>query len=139
MMCLIMEIAILIFGIVTLVKGELTLSKNKVLAGTPARVVGIVMALMLPALFAVGLFIGVMMAAMLGRQPTQEDLQMLAGLDLLFVLGTVVFVGIMGAVYGKPKSEMAAAAAGPSETPFAAPADPSKRPPGSNPYASPDE
>src|SRR5688500_8932349 len=57
------EIAMLVIGIYALVTGKLTLSKKKVVQGTPARMIGIIGLLPLPLSFMAGVMYGATMAA----------------------------------------------------------------------------
>ena len=81
-MCCLVEIGMMVFGIVTLVKGRFPVSKNRVVTGGPAYLIGAILTGTLPILFAVGLFIGFMAVARTGRQPRIEDY---AYLDLIIV------------------------------------------------------
>src|SRR5437879_1799730 len=47
-MCLVLEIGMLIFGIIALITGKFTLTRNKVVYGVPARIIGVIMILPLP-------------------------------------------------------------------------------------------
>ena len=63
-MCLlILEIAMLIFGLIGLISGKLTLSKNFVLQGTRARIAGAILALPLPLALLTGVILGVLISA----------------------------------------------------------------------------
>jgi hypothetical protein len=57
-MCLIAEIAMLIFGIIALATGKIKLSRNVVVRGPMARVIGLVLMAPIPLSLAVGLAIG---------------------------------------------------------------------------------
>jgi hypothetical protein len=100
--CLIGEIAALIFGIISLVTGKFTLSRNKVVRGAPARVVGLLLVLILP----VALGLAVVVAAMLmaqGRLPDPAHPPV-----IIYAVEPVVFVIffsaaiIVAAIYGGP-------------------------------------
>jgi hypothetical protein len=74
MLLLIAEIASLVFGIIAVSTGKFSLSKNKVVTGAPARVVGVFLILPLPLALMAGLAIAAMLAARgevieLGRAP----------------------------------------------------------------------
>lgn len=56
------EIGMLIFGLVALVRGKLTLTKTRIVRGPMARVLGIVAMLPLPLSIGVGVLIGFAMA-----------------------------------------------------------------------------
>jgi F0F1-type ATP synthase membrane subunit c/vacuolar-type H+-ATPase subunit K len=96
MLCLIAEIAMTIFGIITLVKGKFSLTKNRVVKGIPAYAIGIILTATFPVLFCGGLFIGIVMAILAhGRQPDVQKLKM-AGffleIGLVLVISLVVLV-----------------------------------------------
>jgi hypothetical protein len=59
-MCLIVEILMLIVGLIGLIGGKLTLSKNFPLEGRRARIAGLILALPLPLAFGIGLVLGVL-------------------------------------------------------------------------------
>ena len=61
--CLIAEIASLIFGIITLATGKFRLSRNKVVYGTPARVVGLLLVLILPCALGLAIFVAAILVA----------------------------------------------------------------------------
>jgi len=58
-----LQIAMLIFGIITLVRGKFYVSKTKAAVGGPAYLAGIVLLLPLPIAFTGGFIYGAMMAA----------------------------------------------------------------------------
>jgi hypothetical protein len=62
-MCLVAEICSLIFGIIAVVTGKFTLSRNRVVRGTPARVVGILLMMPLPAALVAGVVVGALLVA----------------------------------------------------------------------------
>jgi hypothetical protein len=78
MLCCIVEIACLVFGIVTLVRGKFNLSGSRVVEGGPARLIGVL--LLLPLIlgqggeFVYGLYKGVQLGAR-GQQPDMAKLQ----------------------------------------------------------------
>ncbi len=53
------EIGMFIMGVIALVKGKLTLTKNKVVEGTAARLLAIVLMMPIPVAFTVGLIWGI--------------------------------------------------------------------------------
>jgi len=57
-MLLALEIGLLIFGIIAVATGKLTLTKNHVVRGTPARLLGVVGILTLPSVLLVCFAIG---------------------------------------------------------------------------------
>lgn len=73
-MILILEIAMLIFGIIALVKGKFTLTKKKIVTGAAARIVGVILLMPLPLSFGVGVIMGIMLAAQ-GRQIQAKEIQ----------------------------------------------------------------
>ena len=74
MLCLLVEIGITIWGIVTIIRARISVTSSKVVVGMPARAIGIVMTLTLPVVFGIGVIIGVVMASR-GGVVRAEDLQ----------------------------------------------------------------
>jgi hypothetical protein len=97
-----MSIAMLIFGIIALVRGQFTLTRTKVVSGVPARVIGVILLLPLPLMLAGGLLIGVVLG-MQGKQPRPEDIQGPAVLlEVGIILGCMLIAVIIGAVTARP-------------------------------------
>jgi hypothetical protein len=63
------EVGALIFGVIAVTRGEFSLTRNKVVRGVPARVVGILLILVLP----VALLIGIGAAVFLAAHDLDED------------------------------------------------------------------
>jgi hypothetical protein len=132
MLCIV-EIAMSVFGIVTLVRGKFSFTKNKVVTGLPAYAIGIILTLTLPLLLCMGFVIGLLIAINAQGRPVPPDAMLkYAWMDMVVVPIILVIVGIIVAV--SPK-------AGPR--PSGLPQEPiSQLPPdippmGDNPYASP--
>lgn len=130
--CCIAEIAMFIFGIMTLAKGSFTLSRNRVVRGAPAYVIGAILTAVLPVVLGIGFAIGFFIAAK-GGNPQDMKIGPLAAVDPIVVLLALVAVLAIGLATGKEpqkrKSTSAPFAGGP--TPQLRPVDPN------NPYASP--
>jgi uncharacterized membrane-anchored protein len=104
-MCtIVMSIAMLIFGIIALVRGQFTLTRTKVVSGVPARVIGVILLLPLPMMLVGGMLIGVFYA-MQGKQPRPEDIQGPAVLlEVGVVLGSMLIAVVIGlATAGPPQ------------------------------------
>jgi hypothetical protein len=90
-----LEIGLLITGIYALATGKLTLSKNRVVHGPAARVLGVVALLPLPLAFLIGFALGVNAAS---RGQTLEEVKpLLIGVELAVALlcgGIVLGVGL---------------------------------------------
>jgi len=71
-MCCIAEIASLVFGIITLATGKFRLTRNKVVYGAPARIVGGLLVAPLPVALAVGMLYGIVIVA--GKGGGQTDI-----------------------------------------------------------------
>lgn len=82
-----MEIGLAIFGILALVRGKMTLSKNKVVVGAPARLLGLLALTPLPA----ALLFVVLYAASRGGQVNDDDKWTITGIEA----GTVILVAIL--------------------------------------------
>ena len=96
------EIAMLIVGLLALVRGKLTISKNKVVTGTAARLLGLLALTPLPvALAAVGLYVAV--SGVGDPERFVEDNKLtLALIEAGVVIGIAILVFGIGAAIGKP-------------------------------------
>jgi hypothetical protein len=96
MLCLIAEIAMAIFGIITLVKGKFSLTQNRVVKGIPAYVIGIILTATFPVILCVGFFAGIVMTILAhGRQPDVQQLKMIGfflEIGTVFVISLIVLV-----------------------------------------------
>jgi hypothetical protein len=101
-MCLILEISMLIFGIVTLITGKFSLSRTKVIQGGVARIVGGIMVLPLPLAFGAGVIIGVAMGAS-GKAPDIDKIRLVATImEASIVVICFVVAMIIAAVNAGP-------------------------------------
>jgi hypothetical protein len=113
-MCCIAEIAMLIFGILALVTGKFSLSRTRVVAGTPARIIGVI--LLMPLVIgqggglALGMFKGMQIAARGGpvdaqalkKELTQELETPILILNVVVTALSVVAVAVIAVVTAKP-------------------------------------
>ena len=95
------EIAMLIFGIITLVRGNCTVSKTKVVRGTPARVIGILAVSILPAALVIGFAYGVSV----GSRGGTIDIKTAALIDVGVVLAALIPMIILSKKYAEAKEE----------------------------------
>jgi hypothetical protein len=86
MACLIVEVCLLILGIITLVKGQINVSKDKMIVGAPARWIGAILLLPLPVAFLVGFFWAMMIVAQ-GRNPDPKEMQPAAAIIEIGIFG----------------------------------------------------
>jgi hypothetical protein len=94
-----MEIGLAIFGILALVKGKMTLSKNKVVVGAPARLLGLLALMPLPVAFGVGLLYALSEGPVnAGRVADDNKLALAAVEGGIVVLFAVLVFGIGAAV-----------------------------------------
>lgn len=98
-----LEIGLLIWGIVTLIKGRLTVSKNKVVTGGRARLIGVIMLLPLPLAFIMGAIIGVTKAA--NNQSADMTDPVLIGVEAAIVLGLGALAIVLGLILGESQGE----------------------------------
>jgi hypothetical protein len=98
-MCCIGELAMMVLGVFTLVNGSFRLSRERVVWGVPARIMG---ALLILPLF---VYLGTIMTVALvynlhGRQPVEEDARkyglILLGIDLAFIV-VILAIGLVTA------------------------------------------
>jgi hypothetical protein len=88
------EIGMLVLGLIALCSGKLTLSKNQVVYGTPARLLGLVALMPLPLSFAVVFAIAFSQSV----QGRAADLKSMNG-ELILIEGCIV-VACLATVYG---------------------------------------
>ena len=129
-MCCIAEIAMFVMGIVTLVKGSFQVSRKRAVTGAPAYAIGMILVAVLPVALLSGFLIGFVIALRTGRQPTVDQLQPLAFLDVAAVLIALLAITIIGFTTAKEPRRTTSGAA-PLVNPTYRPLDPN------NPYASP--
>jgi hypothetical protein len=91
-MLLILEIGMLIAGIIALITGKLTLTKKKVVLGTPARVVGLIWFIPLP--------VALLISLMLRPAKTQEEQNRLVTTILVIEIALILSCFILGLVIG---------------------------------------
>lgn len=99
-MIFILEIGMLVAGILALAKGKLTFSKNRIVEGTAARVVGLILVLPLPLAFGIGVVIGFLTAFPHGVQRRPGGVQDFQDTLTLMELAIVLVCGVLAAVVG---------------------------------------
>ena len=133
MFCCIAEIAMSVFGIVTLVRGKFSLTRSKTIVGSYAYAIGIILTLTLPILLGIGIVIGIVMTLNAhGRPVGPEEIAKYAYLDMIFVPMILVVVAIIASIAPKSNNR--------PSSPFdqhAGQLPPDIPPMGDNPYASP--
>lgn len=101
-MCCAAEIGMLVFGIITLVKGTFQFSRARVVRGGPAYAIGVILVLPLPLAFGIGAVIGAMIAARTGRAPTAQDLPAFGMIDVVLVLTALLASVIIALTSAQP-------------------------------------
>jgi hypothetical protein len=94
------DIIMLIFGIITLVRGKFLLTRAKEVRGVPARIIGVILMLPLPLSFMAGLVLGAVIAA----QGKNEDELRTAGIILGVSITAICFISaiVLAAVTAQP-------------------------------------
>jgi hypothetical protein len=96
---LLLEIGMLVFGIVTLVKGRITLSGAKVVTGAPAYVIGGLLTATLPMALVIGVglgfFVGMQAAAQHRPMPPLEG-AIWVDIGVVLLMGLICVVIAMG-------------------------------------------
>jgi len=93
-----LEIGLLIFGFVALIRGKFTITKNKVVEGMPARLLGALAILPLPLLVGLGILLGLAK----GEQFfVKNKLQLTIAEAAIVVVFAIIIFGV-GAAIGKP-------------------------------------
>lgn len=103
MLCIV-EIACLVFGIIILSKGVVSLSSTKEVRGGPAYIIGLLLVLVFPLAFGIGFVVGIQMAA--NNQAPQAGLDLsLIWIDVAAIAIGVVPSFIIALVCAKPKQK----------------------------------
>ena len=109
-MCFIAEIAMMIFGIITLVRGKFNLMRNRIVTGAPAYAIGIILTATLPLIMGIGFVIGVVLTINAhGQKPDVQQLYMLSILDVVlvpFVLLVVIIIALAAPKNSKDKQDI---------------------------------
>jgi len=93
---------LLIGGLVALVTGKVSLTKNLVVHGAMARVVGAILMLPIPLALGCGILLGVVMAAQGGK--SMDDIRIYAAiLDVGITVGCILLAVIVAAMSPKSK------------------------------------
>jgi hypothetical protein len=129
-----LQIAMAIFGIIVLCTGKLKLSANKVVVGTPARLLGLMLLAPLPVAFGIGICVGIYVASTGGNL---DDVQMqMIFVDVGLVVLTALAVFAIANAIAKPPGYKATPAF-PGFGPNVPPGPPPPPMDPSNPYQSP--
>lgn len=92
MAILIIEIAMLVYGIIAISKGRYKVGKTHEVVGGKARIIGGVLMCPLPTAFVAGMIIGALYLAQHGRPPRMEDLQTTA---IIMEVSILVFFALL--------------------------------------------
>jgi|SRR5215469_14146232 len=128
--CCIAEIAMFVFGIMTLVKGRFVLSRDRVVEGPPAYLIGAILVGTLPTIVLIAFVLGIMIALRTGRPPVAQDVQPYAGIEIVVSLVSIAAVVTIGYLSTNSKQKRKTSRPPVASPPYR-PADPN------NPYASP--
>ncbi len=104
-MCVI-EIAMFVFGIVTLTKGQFTLSAQKVASGTPAYIIGAILTVILPLVAGIGFVSAIQNPDAAQRNEAGDQFRYLL-IDVVAVAVSGITVLLIATIYGRNPSEMA--------------------------------
>jgi cation transporter-like permease len=100
-MCCIPELAMLVFGVFTLVNGSFRMSQEKVVWGVPARIMGALLLVPMPLEFVI-FFTTVFAYTAQGRPLDPENLRWLVLTNAGIVLGTCVLILVIGLTAAEP-------------------------------------
>ena len=130
-----LQIGLLIWGIVILVKQEVKLSK--VVKGGPAIAIGILFVATLPLAFAVGLVLGLVLGATGGQEAVDAFMSYAFFLDIGLIVLVIVVAFIIAGMYGKHPHEFDRPYKANSGNPFADPNQQQGPIDTTNPYSAP--
>jgi hypothetical protein len=140
-MCVLAELGMTIFGIVTLVKGQIRVSGKNTVRGVPAYLIGGLLTSTIPIMFALGFAFG-LFVGITGRDMDAPEMRTIfAGLEVAGVLSILLTCLFASWMFGsEPMGQGAQATSYSTAHPFQDP-DFNKPPPQSfdprNPYAPP--
>jgi hypothetical protein len=107
-----LEIGMLIAGILALIKGKFTLTKNRVVEGAMARVIGLVMVLPIPLAIAAGVMVGFALTLQ-GKPIEEKELRTtLAIVEVVIVLACLLLAVILSLIANHSAAQKRAAADG---------------------------
>src|SRR5262245_51406791 len=100
-MCCVLELFVFFTGLAALLRGRVNLyGSGRVVEGTPATIVGLLLMAPFCVVFALGFLRG-MEAAQAGKQPDFESVSDLAGLELLLYPVCLLPAGIISVCYAR--------------------------------------
>jgi hypothetical protein len=101
-MCLVLEIGMLIFGLIALITGKFSVSRNKVVRGAPARVVGGIMLLPLPLALLSVVAVGLALGLKGDLQEMEKHRMTFTIVEAAIVLICFIAAMVVGAIYAGP-------------------------------------
>ena len=105
-MCLLVfEFFLLIYGIVTLAKGKVNISHNRIVTGVPAYMAGLVMLMVLPLNLMIGLTIGFVLAARGDPVDFEKPPWVFGLIEIGVTLIAVAILVFINLSYGKPPED----------------------------------
>ena len=128
-------LALLIYGIVAMVRGKFSLGKDKEIIGTRARILGAISCGVFPLSLAVGLSVGVLVGLRIIDMPSDGALMMIDFGSLIFVI--VLLVVLSKRFYRQQQEELMQAEAASSHVPAPHEMSPYSVVDPDNPFASP--
>ena len=140
-MCCLVQVAMSVWGIVTLATGQFVVSRTRVVLGRPAVLIGVILTSTFPVMVGIGFFFGVVggfLGAFDGGQ-IPEDLRLtFLALDVVGVLLILAIVYAIALMNNQPRVPRHPGTTPPPLNPFSPPPPPGYAPPDpNNPYASP--
>lgn len=101
-----LEIGLAIFGLIALVRGKMTLTKNKIVVGIPARLLGLIALAPFPIFLLVGVAFGVMNANAPDPEKVAKDNQgLFTAIEVGVVILTAIVVFAVGAMVAVSPAE----------------------------------
>jgi hypothetical protein len=100
-MCCLVQIAMLVMGVIAIVKGQIKLSPRRVVDGVPARVIGVVLIMPLPLALFLGFVVGFGLAAQ-GKNVDRNTMLIVSPIDIGVVVLALVISLIIGLATSHP-------------------------------------
>jgi hypothetical protein len=130
-MLLAVEIVMLVWGIITLAKGQIKLTSNRTITGKHAYIIGALLTSTVPLIFAIAFVVGFISAMNNPGRPIDNMFFSLVDISVVAIMAILIFIVASFAPKEAPKKQ------DPFKSEFSADYLAKLPPMGDNPYASP--
>jgi hypothetical protein len=105
MCCLVVQVCLFVLGIIGLSRGKVSLTRTRIVTGTPARIIGAIFLVPLPVYVLINVIAGV---SMFGADNAKPDPAVAAGVGIVALLGVGIIIlclivgTVLAIVYAEP-------------------------------------